>query len=119
RMNIYRELFFNNIESLLAKNFPVINRLLQGPRWQQLARDFYREHAAHTPMFPEIAREFLQYLQSRQEQQRGDPGYLLELAHYEWVELALDIEDTDLDAIDCDPAGDLLSQRPLVSPLAW
>ena len=119
RLKIYRELFFNNVESLLAKNFPVISKLLAGPRWIALARDFYREHQAHTPLFPELAREFLQYLQARREAGRGDPDFLLELAHYEWVELALDIDDTNLDAIACNPAGDLVSGKPVVSPLAW
>jgi hypothetical protein len=42
-----------------------------------------------------------------------------ELAHYEWVELALNVDpaEIELDAIDRD--GDLLDGVPVVSPLAW
>ena len=32
RMQVYRELYFNNIQSLLAANFPVIARSLGEPR---------------------------------------------------------------------------------------
>ncbi|MDH3895555.1 MAG: DUF2063 domain-containing protein, partial [Chromatiales bacterium] len=53
------------------------------------------------------------------ERRERDPDWLLELAHYEWVELALAIseEEPDWDAIDRD--GDLLGQHPVLSPLAW
>src|SRR5690606_5861953 len=40
RLGVYRELFFNNVEGLLAGNFPVIRELLGPERWRQLARDF-------------------------------------------------------------------------------
>src|SRR5690606_27987476 len=48
RLKIYRELFFNNLQSMLAGNFPVIHRILStssgGDHWSTLIRDFYREH---------------------------------------------------------------------------
>ena len=119
RLGIYRDLFFNNIEGLLAANFPVIRSLHDDADWQHLVRDFYREHQCHTPLFPEVAKEFLRYLEWRREQERGDPDFLLELAHYEWVELALDLDDSEVDASTIDPHGDLLVGIPLVSPLAW
>ena len=120
RMQIYRELFYNNIESLLANNFPVIRSLRGDAAWHRLVRDFYREHRAQTPLFPEIGREFLRYLEVRQERgENDDPPFLLELAHYEWVELALALDDTDLASIEHDRNGDLLDAVPLPSPLAW
>jgi hypothetical protein len=119
RLQIYRELFFNNVESLLASNFPVIRRILADAEWQTLVRDFYREHRCHTPLFPELGRELLRYLESRQERGAIVRPFLLELAHYEWVELALALDETDLDAIVHDPDGDLLTGVPLASPLAW
>lgn len=118
-MAIYRELFYNSLEGILANNFPVIRALRGDARWHELVRDFYREHRCHTPMFPEIAREFLRYLELRAEQQRGDPDFLLELAHYEWVELALSIDDSTVEAAAIDAAGDLLEGVPVVSPWAW
>ena len=44
---------------------------------------------------------------------------MLELAHYEWIELALALDETDLSQLAFDPHGDLLHGTPLVSPLAW
>lgn len=119
RLAIYRELFYNNLEGLLASNFPVLRRLLGDTRWHALVRDFYREHRCHTPLFPEIGRELLRYLETRQQPSRGDPPFLLELAHYEWVELALALDETDLHAIEADADGNLLDDAPVPSPLAW
>ncbi len=121
RLKIYRELFFNNVESLLAGNFPVLRRVYGDDGWRALVRAFYRDHDCHTPLFTELAREFLRYLDERAagEAGRDDPPWLRELAHYEWVELALQISEARPDDIGFDPDGDLLAGRPLVSPLAW
>lgn len=116
RIGIYRELLFNNIESLLSGNFPVIRKLLGDVRWKTLVRDFYRDHRSQTPLFPELPREFLRYLESLPEL---DPPFLGELAHYEWVELALQISEARIDDVAHDPDGDLLEGAPLLSPLAW
>jgi len=119
RLQIYRELLFNNIEGLLSGNFPVIGKLLGADAWKALVRDFYRDYRCHTPLFPEIAREFLRYLEVRGESGRADdPPFLQELAHYEWVELALQIAEVD-DATGADASGDLLDGAPALSPLAW
>ena len=115
RLAIYRDLFYNSIESLLAGNFPVIRRTLGDTRWHALVRSFYADHRCRTPLFTEIGREFIQFLE--QCQQAGIPPWLHELAHYEWVELALQIADDELPAHD--PDGDLLVGKPVPSPLAW
>ncbi|MBK7146422.1 MAG: putative DNA-binding domain-containing protein [Xanthomonadales bacterium] len=119
RLQVYRALFYNNIESLLATNFPVIRDLLGEQHWHRLVRDFYREHAAHTPLFTEIGCEFQRYLDSRADAGRGDPPFLPELAHYEWVELALALDEHEIDTIAHDPAGDVVAAAPVLSPLAW
>ncbi len=119
RLAIYRELFFNSLQGLLAANFPVIRKLLGTDAWEVLMRDFYREYRCGTPLFTEVSREFIQYLQLRAEGDRGDAPWLLELAHYEWVELALDLSEADPDDTPHDPCGDLLAGIPVASPLAW
>ncbi len=119
RVKIYRDLFYNNIESLLSTNFPVLRKLLGLTRWHALVRDFYREHASHTPLFTEIGRELQRYLETRAAAARGDAPFLVELAHYEWVELALSLDEREIDAIAHDPAGDVLAAAPVLSPLAW
>lgn len=119
RMNIYRQLFFNNINKFLASNFPVLRQLYDDKAWQQLARDFFVEHRCHTPLFPELPKEFLRYLQDQRKDRPGDPPFLLELAHYEWVELALSTDENELDDVVANPAGDLMKEVPVISPLAW
>jgi uncharacterized protein len=116
RLQIYRDLFIKSMEGLLRGNFPVLHRLLAGERWNALVREFYAHHPCHTPLFPEIAREFLRFLETRGE---PDPPFLLELAHYEWVELALAIDESELADIPCEREGDLLEGVPVVNPLAW
>jgi len=118
RMAIYRDLVYSNMESFIASNFPVIRTLYDDDQWSTLAHEFFREHQCHTPLFPEFAREFLRYLQARQEQGRGDPPFLLELAHYEWAELALSLDENEIDNVPHDAAGDPVSGIPIVSPLA-
>lgn len=118
RMKIYRELFFNNISSMLAANFPVLRKLYIDDDWNALIRDFYSEHRCQTPLFPELPKEFLRYLQDVRGQRETDPAFLHELAHYEWVELALSLDERELD----DAAAaedDLLEKIPVLSPLAW
>ena len=113
RMAVYRDLFFNNIAGLLASNFPVIRRTLGEMEWTALVRRFYADHHSRTPLFPEIARELIRFLEARDED-AGDPPWLAELAHYEWIELAVQIDDSPLPAHD--PGGDLLDGVPRVSP---
>lgn len=117
RLAVYRELFFNSIRDLLSGNFPVMRRLLGEDRWSALVRDFYRDYRCQTPLFPEIAREFIRYLDGID--LPVDAPWLRELAHYEWVELALDISENDSAAIHVDLDGDLVEGAPQPSPLAW
>jgi hypothetical protein len=118
RMAVYAELFFNNIESLVSANFPVIRTLYENAAWHDLVRAFYRDHRCHTPLFTDIAREFIRYLETRAEANAGDPPFLVELAHYEWSELALSLDETDLATIARDGHGDVVDGIPLASPLA-
>lgn len=117
RIAIYRDLVFNNVESLLAGNFPVLKQVLGDADWRALVRDFFRVHRAQTPLFPELGREFLRFLDARDDASPTLPPFAGELAHYEWVELALQISDAELPAFDAN--GDLLDGVPLLSPLAW
>lgn len=111
RLAVYRELFANNIDSLLSSNFPVIRKTLGNAQWTLLVQAFSAQHRCETPLFPQIGQEFIAWLQ-----QRGNRTYpwLAELAHYEWIELALQIDASPLPAHD--PRGDLLAGIPMPSP---
>jgi len=119
RLQVYRELFFDNMSGTLAGTFPVLCRILGAERWGTLVRDFYRDYRCHTPLFLEIPREFVDYLADAREARPGDPPFLHELAHYEWIELALAIDEHDLADVAADRSGDLLEGVPVLSPLAW
>ncbi len=119
RLKVYRDLFYNSLQGLLAGNFPVIRKVLGDDAWHALVRDFYREYRCTTPLFPELPREFIQYLAERADRGRDDPPWLPELAHYEWAELALDLSEADAAQQPHDPGGDLMAGVPVPSPLAW
>ena len=116
RMGIYRDLIYNNIENFIANVFPVIRSLLDDKYWHSLIRGFIQHHRSQTPYFLEISEEFLHYLVKKRGLQDGDPVFLLELAHYEWIELALDVNEACIPPPSTVPS-ELLNSRPQVSPL--
>lgn len=117
RMAMYRELFFNNIDSFLSANFPVLRTLLDDRQWFELGQDFFARHASLSPHFSEIPEEFLAYLQNERDNPADFP-FMLELAHYEWVEMALSIA-KDTPPVGQATQGDLKNRRVQLSPLAW
>lgn len=119
RMKIYRELFYNNVEDFMANTYPVLRQITPDDRWHAMMRDYFANHRSHTPLFPEMPREFLKYLEHERKPCPDDPPFMLELAHYEWVELALSILDEKVDETKVDAQGDLLDGVPVISPLAW
>jgi hypothetical protein len=58
-------------------------------------------------------------LQDVRKTRKDDPGFLLELAHYEWVELALSLDERNPFALATEGNGGLLNKSPVLSPLAW
>jgi hypothetical protein len=119
RLGIYRELLYNNVEGFLSGGFPVIRSIYSDDNWHLMVRDFFANHKSHSPYFLEISQEFLTYLQDERTPRPEDPAGLLELAHYEWVELALNVSDETIDMNTIEPNGDLLAAHPVLSPVAW
>lgn len=119
RMAIYRDLFYRNVEGLLASAFPVLRRIMPEAQWHALIRDYFRNHKARTPLFPRMPQEFLQYLERERMPQPDDPPWLLELAHYEWIETAVSIDPQEISLAGIHRDGDLLAGVPVLSPLAW
>jgi hypothetical protein len=119
RMKIYRELFYKNIEGFISSAFPILRKLYSDTDWHQMVRDFIHRHQSQTPYFLEISEEFLSYLDDEREPQSCDPVFALQLARYEWAELALFVaeQDTPEDAVSADHS--LIDHIPVLSPLAW
>ncbi len=118
RMGIYRELFYNNVEGFISSGFPVLRDLTDDKTWHAMVRDFFSRHHCKTPYFLEISEEFLDYLENERDNS-NDPAFMQELAHYEWVELALTVAEQEIDETGIDPQGDFLQNIPVLSPLAW
>ncbi len=116
RLKLYGELLFNNVEGLLAGNFPVIRKTLGNAGWQALVQRFFSKHHSQTPLFTRIGLELIDFLATPEGLDPRHP-WLAELAHYEWAELGLQLSDATLPAHD--PQGDMLDGVPLLSPLAW
>ena len=113
RMAVYNELLFNNITGSLDACFPLCRTLLGNIRWRRLNRTFFRDWKSRTPWFREIPREFVRYLNESTIRQLL-PAWFAELAHYEWIELAVDTMDCLIPAHD--PAGDLMQQAIVLNP---
>ncbi len=116
RMEIYRGLFYRNIENFIATGFPVLRTLYSEDDWHELVRGFYARHLSQSPQFYQIAEEFIQYLQDEHEPRACDAKFLLELAHYEWVEMILAIDTHELDELAVDQDADLLAGVPVLNP---
>lgn len=118
RMQVYLDLFYNNIEGFLAGAFPVAKRVLGDTLWHQLARRFVHEHPSDSPYFLDISQEFLTYL--NQVQPSEAPEFLLELCHYEWVELSLKVDEREIPrTAELDSGADLRQIPLLLNPLLW
>ncbi len=121
RMRVYEELFFNNLNDLLAGNFPVLHEVLEA-RWPAVIRAFMRLYRCHTPLFAEIPREFLAFLHEHAHA-LALPPFAEELAHYEWVEMGLAGAREDLQDLrrrqGLSQEGDVLEGVPVLSPLVW
>ncbi|MBT8136732.1 MAG: putative DNA-binding domain-containing protein [Gammaproteobacteria bacterium] len=119
RLAIYRELFYNNVQSLLAGTFPILRKVLSDSHWHRLLRKYFAKHQSHTPLFLEMPQEFITYLQEEHELADDEPAFMLELAHYEWSELAVAILEVEPDMEAVDPRGDLIEGVPVISPTSW
>lgn len=122
RLAAYEQLFFNNINSFFSQLFPVLRSILGEPRWLELMRDYIQKHQASTPLFHELGQEFLLFLQNEYQPQQQDPEYVLELAHYEWIELALLVDEQEgiyLDAPEKANLQTVYQLSPVAIPLAY
>ena len=118
RMKIYQELFYNNVESFCSNSFPILRSLTDHQKWHRMVRNFFTDYRAESPYFVEISKEFLQYLSAHREPEADDYEFMIELAHWEWMEVSLLADKHDLKKIPHDRNGDLFGQKVVISPLA-
>ena len=115
RMDVYVGLVYQNIENFLATTFRVARRILSDAHWDAMVRDFIHRHVSGSPYFLQIPQEFLVYLETERDTSEDAP-FLLELCHFEWVALALDMSDAEPFAER--PEAPVLDRPLALSPLA-
>lgn len=122
RMQVYTELFFNNLAGFLEGAFPVYRSLCSDCFWADEVRGFMQHYSAQSPLFRDLAQAYREYVEQQRPPHVEDPPFLQELLHYEWVELALDIDEADPFESTRPSLPDserLLREHPRISPLAW
>lgn len=119
RLKIYRDLVYNNIEDFMANSFPVLRKITPDEQWHKMLRDYVSRHQAHTPLYPKMPQEFIYYLEhERSKFSDEDPAFLLELAHYEWIETSVSMDPREIDFSGINKTGDLLLGIPVLNQLA-
>ncbi len=110
RLQVYRDLVYRNIEGFISSGFPLLRSLYDDAAWEARVRDFILKHRCSTPLFLRISEEFLDYLTSLGEGELRP--FEAELAHYEWLELAVDVDPAEVPAlVDDDVSPDRVSAR--------
>lgn len=84
RMQIYTNLLFNNIHTVLSSCYPVTKKIVGEIKWKKLVRQFFSDHCAQTPFYRETPKEFLDFLENRP---HLITNALASLLNYEWMEL--------------------------------
>jgi len=107
---VYREIVFNNIFGSVSTCFPVFRQIMGKSHWLKLIKEFFATHQARTPFFREIPQEFLKFLANKE----SIPIYFQQLAHYEWVELAINMQVVITPQLS--PYTDVISEIPVLAP---
>lgn len=95
KMALYNMLALNNIRDVIGPCFPMLTAILPKALWSELLEKFLANHHATTPLFHQVAKEFVSFLK-----QIYLPEYpfIQDLAHYEWTELDVEIAEENKDS---------------------
>lgn len=99
RMAVYEEIVFNNLLQSVSACFPVASAVLGKRKWRNLVNNFMHGYSADSPLFRDIPKQFLDFLQSNHEVRQTLPPYIYPLCHYEWIELYVSALDADVSAV--------------------
>ncbi len=110
RMAVYREGVYNNIFESASVCFPVCQETVGGEDWDATIRRFVATHHASSPIFRDIPHELLTFLEADEK----TPPMIKQLAHYEWVELAVGGMQTEAPALS--NSVDLINEIPVLAP---
>lgn len=117
RMNVYKEIVFNNLFESVSACFPVAREVIGKRAWLKLVHSFFQHHSANTPIFRKIPEEFLSYLaQINATSPESLPPYLTSLCHYEWIELLVSTMQEESGKDKIGPSADILNHKPAFTP---
>lgn len=109
RMAVYRDGVYDNIFESASVCFPVCQETVGEKDWDATIRRFVATHHASSPIFREIPKELLTFLEADE----PTPDYIKQLAHYEWVELAVGSLQTKTPTLS--KKADLLNEIPALA----
>jgi hypothetical protein len=115
RMNTYRDLIFNNIESFVEHTYPIAKALLPTELWRDLIHAFFQYGQCDSPYYYDISLHFKDFLEhdafniesvSGESSEESSPlnhlkhihsdyPWLRELLQYEWMELYVEMAEVD------------------------
>ena len=113
---IYAKLLYSKIEGSLDNCFPISCELLGTKRWTQLIQSFIKNHRCKSPLYREIPDEFIDYLMNEQTA-LVLPEFIVELAHYEWMELVLETIKPSHSTATFSIKGNFLTTIPVLNPV--
>ena len=62
RMQIYRDLLFNNMCSFINLVYPIARSILPAAQWQFLLEEFFQKAKCQSPIYNDISLQFREYL---------------------------------------------------------
>lgn len=116
RMAVYEALVFNNLKGFIDTAFPITRNILTEAEWLRTLRRFAAGHHCRSPLFRDIAAEFLGWFIPMAETLFPDRPWLAEFMHYEWIELAAEVAEDPPGPDVIDPDGDLMDGCPALHP---
>lgn len=90
RLSIYQELLLNNLHEVISPCFPVLLSILPTDIWWEILKDFLKHYRVTTPIFHELPFFMVKYLETHP---IPEYPFAYELAHYEWVELEVELSE--------------------------
>lgn len=110
RMNTYRNLIFNNIESFVEHTYPIAKALLPKEVWKNWIDGFFQYGQCDSPYYYDISLHFKEFLDQEifngespkdsnplqhLKNTHTDYPWLRELMQYEWMELYVEMAEVD------------------------
>jgi uncharacterized protein len=114
--SVYANLLHRKMDGSLCACFPITRSLLKTERWDNLVKVFIRDHHCQSPLYREIPDEFVDFLINAKPQ-LGLPDFMVDLAHFEWMELVLETANPTPDSYRSEESGDVLEDIPVLNPV--